>query len=531
MIPILIGAVLMLATAAASAWTLWDARRDARRQAVQASDNLVLSLERDVDRNIEIYDLSLRAAQRGVVLPELSSASPDARNSILFDGAASAAFFSKILITDEAGQVIYDADSATPRPINLAGRDYFRQHREQPEAGLVIGLVQKGQSSGRSSLVLSRRLDGPGGLFMGVVAGGITIDYFNDLFAQLRLGEADSVALFTRDGRLVARRPARPEEFGRQVDRVWVTGHEDAAAAGSYEVAHSMDGVERIYSYHQVGKLPLVLTVGTATAEVYAAWRQKAWTIGCALCAFALLSGLLALAFRREARRRGLAEARAAEADAKFGVQFDHLADGALLLRAGAEGRFACEAVNPAAATLLGLPHRPGPRRLDELWPPARLPALEAGLRDCLLTRRPAGCDVPSGATGHHRAAMLPVSDSLVLLTLREAPAGRPAAVPASPGGRVLLLAAEPDDLASALGAAGLDVVVARHPEAALRILGSDQPLDAMVSGGELAVEAEALRPGLPVLAIEGDAALAERLRHLPRPVPARRHPAPAGAA
>src|SRR4051812_27828121 len=75
---------------AVSVFMLWQMRLDAARRAEITARSLVQVLGRDIARNIELYDLSLRAVVDGLKRPEVMEASPELRHMILFDRAASA---------------------------------------------------------------------------------------------------------------------------------------------------------------------------------------------------------------------------------------------------------------------------------------------------------------------------------------------------------------------------------------------------------------------------------------------------------
>src|SRR5687767_10139566 len=63
---------------------LLDARRDAWRRAEQAANNLALTLERDIGRNIAAYDLSLQGVIEALQQPGLDDASLGVRRTALF---------------------------------------------------------------------------------------------------------------------------------------------------------------------------------------------------------------------------------------------------------------------------------------------------------------------------------------------------------------------------------------------------------------------------------------------------------------
>ena len=68
-------------------------------------------------------------------------------------------------------------------PENRGDEEYFQVHRDNPDVGLFISRPMLHR--GAYSIVLSRRITGADGSFLGVVAGSIRFSYFHDLFGRL----------------------------------------------------------------------------------------------------------------------------------------------------------------------------------------------------------------------------------------------------------------------------------------------------------------------------------------------------------
>src|ERR1700719_4712890 len=117
---------------------LWDARRVALEHAAQSRDNVAAAIEHDIERTIELYDLSLQAVIDGLRLPGIGTFSPKIRNPVLFDRAATARYLGSTMVLDDKGQVAIDSRQVTPPDQNFADRDFFRVHRDQRQAGLYI---------------------------------------------------------------------------------------------------------------------------------------------------------------------------------------------------------------------------------------------------------------------------------------------------------------------------------------------------------------------------------------------------------
>jgi len=100
-----------------------DMRRGEEQLARQMLENLAAGIDADIGRNIELYDLSLRAVASNMVLPELNDVSKPVRQLILFDHAATAKHFAAIQVFDPNGQLTIDASSLDPRPDNRADEE------------------------------------------------------------------------------------------------------------------------------------------------------------------------------------------------------------------------------------------------------------------------------------------------------------------------------------------------------------------------------------------------------------------------
>ena len=372
---------LALCLASLTGWMLLDARKAAFRQAEQAAANLTLSLERDIARNIEIYDLSLKAAAANLGIPGLADASPEVRQAVLFDGASEARYFGRIAIADASGEDIFDSGSAHPRHANFGERDWFIHLRAHPESGLHLSLTPKGLLSGKPSLVLSHPITRADGSFAGAVAGVIFLDYFHQLFAGLALDEGTAINLVTTGGRIVARRPFDERDTGRDISQAEVFRRLRTAPSGSFETQGVIDGVQRLYVYRQLGALPLVVQVGLSKNAIYAEWRHKAWVIVSALVALVGITGLLAWALRQELRHRARLVAQLRTSEAGFRLLTEHASD--MVSRVGPDGmrRY----VSPAAMRMFGVPAEALLGRwLLDLIRPADLPRVEAVSRQLL---------------------------------------------------------------------------------------------------------------------------------------------------
>ena len=88
----------LAAIVAVFAVVLLDSRADARRAADAAETNLATALARDLDRNVELLDLSIQAARDSWADPRVRALEPDLRQMVVFDHSASARYIDAILV-------------------------------------------------------------------------------------------------------------------------------------------------------------------------------------------------------------------------------------------------------------------------------------------------------------------------------------------------------------------------------------------------------------------------------------------------
>ena len=113
------------------------------------------------------------------------------------------------------GQLTIDASTLDPRPENRADEEYFQVHRDNPDEGLFISRPMLHR--GAYSIVLSRRITGADGSFLGVVAGSIRFSYFHELFGRLNLDPDDTITVLRRDRTIIMRTPFDLDVIGKNL--------------------------------------------------------------------------------------------------------------------------------------------------------------------------------------------------------------------------------------------------------------------------------------------------------------------------
>jgi diguanylate cyclase (GGDEF)-like protein len=289
-------------------WTMGE--RDFEHNQTAAA-NLVASIASEIDRNIELYDLSLQAVVDGIKLPEINKIAPELRQVVLFDRAATAKDMGSILVLDSRGTITLDSRSLAPAERNFANSDFFQAHVHRADVGLFISRPWIGDD-GQHLISFSRRISNADGSFGGVVAGSMHLSYFHSLFRKLRLGEKDSMNLLSTDGTILMRAPFDIDTIGQSLRKSAVFKLFPGSSVGSYKTVSILDHVERLFVYQQIGSHPLLIIDGISLQTIYGDWWREVSLIGSLMAALCAIVMALTLVLVAALKRRSAAESQLA---------------------------------------------------------------------------------------------------------------------------------------------------------------------------------------------------------------------------
>jgi diguanylate cyclase (GGDEF)-like protein len=177
-----------------------------------------------------------------------------------------------------------------PEPINLADREHFKVHEAGRDDTLFISKPVLGRRSGRWSVQLTRRIDGPDGTFEGVLVASMDPDYFGRFYGAIDIGGQGAVILAGLDGVVRVASGAQNVKLG---DNISATDLVRAASSGGGIYTGDMDGsgIERIFAVRRLAEFPLFVAVGISSNEIYASARhnrQRYLAVGACISALIL---------------------------------------------------------------------------------------------------------------------------------------------------------------------------------------------------------------------------------------------------
>ncbi|MEB0048000.1 MULTISPECIES: sensor domain-containing diguanylate cyclase [unclassified Pseudomonas] len=322
---LLSSSVLVVAILSIVTFLLVRERATAQLLATREASNIVQLIDADVLRNIELYDLSLRGLIAASWREELKSVSPSIRHLAYFDRATAAPYKGDILLLDTQGDVVADSASVVPRTGNFSDREYFQSHLNNTDPGMHISRPFRARTADHEwRISFSRRISGTQGEFMGVAEAAMRLSYFDKLFKSLSIGNGSTVNLISTNGILLAQEPPLADnligkDFSNRPNFLRIVKEGE----GSFSGVSSVDQKQRLYTFSQVGNLPLIVIVALSSDDVFAGWKRTMIVVSMASIALCISLLWLTWLLSRELRLRHKAEqelAQLAATDALTGL-------------------------------------------------------------------------------------------------------------------------------------------------------------------------------------------------------------------
>ncbi len=277
--------------------SLWQEREQRIAHARVETENMSLVLEGHAQATIDKIDLILTdvlgrlhpedlregAARREdipVMLKEKIAELPE----------TAAVEIGGIAVFDANGDSLYDS-AAGQLSINIADREYFREHLEGRSHGLAISAPIEARPSGAWAITLSRRANFADGSFAGIVNVFVELAAFEKFYQTLNLGRHGAVVLRDAEMRLLARHPRLQSDRGLVLEEHPIRQFlAKGSERGVYIDVSPADGVKRLYSFRRVGKYPLYVLAAIAEWDYLEEWRKHLFWYGGAGLVIVLLS-------------------------------------------------------------------------------------------------------------------------------------------------------------------------------------------------------------------------------------------------
>ncbi|BAN36086.1 hypothetical protein SCD_n02278 [Sulfuricella denitrificans skB26] len=275
-------------------------------RATTDSQNMAHVLEEHANSVIQKTDLLIQQIA-GEIVPNKGEEKPFSgdTHAYLKKRQESVPEIFRIRVIRPDGYNLASSQKENASPSYYGDRPYFIRHRDNSALGLDISEPEVGHANSGWKIMLSRRLNYADGSFAGIVVSDIALSYFEDFFSTLDLGKNSNITLLSKDLYVITRFPISESQRLKSVRGGSVSvALQKNPVKGTVTGKSSIDGVERIFSYRQVGNLPLIVVVGLSKQDVLAAWRRNTLIYSAVMIALLVAIGLLSrglmLNYRKE---------------------------------------------------------------------------------------------------------------------------------------------------------------------------------------------------------------------------------------
>ncbi len=292
-------------------------RQEAIAAAIKQNSNLAIAFEEYITRTIRGVDAvalfikreySARGAQAGI-------------SSYLQEAASDEKIFTAVNIFDEHGNMVASSKAITG--VNIADREHFQVHVHGDSGKLFIGKPVLARTTGKWTILMTRRLNKRDGSFGGVISICVDPDYFNGFYQKADLSSGSLIALIGLDGVSRSQLLGTAAGFGQNLSNSQLMLEREKNPIGNTLTTSIVQGVPYYASYRTMHDYPLLVVVGNSLEEVLTPFAQRQLTYYWAAVLFsvvivffaALLIGALARQLRSvaalaasEARFRALTQ-------------------------------------------------------------------------------------------------------------------------------------------------------------------------------------------------------------------------------
>lgn len=303
--------------------TVWGLYADAIEDAERNTDNIAIVLAEQTLRSVRSLDIVLdevraRAGAVAVITPaDLQERLGTERvHDFIAERLARLPQAEIITIADDKGRIVNSTQQWPPPDLALAEREDFQYLSTHDSRELYVG-APIGRTDGAWSIFFSKRINGAGGDFVGIVTVGVETTYFQHIYTSVGSLAGQSFLLLRKDGTVLVRHPDIEGRIGRKLpaSSPW---HRFATSGGSYRTSGVFDGEARLVTVRPIRGYPLAVDVTMLESAALMKWQRRATFIGLGTLLAILCSGFLLRALISQFRRLAQSEASIAEREGRL---------------------------------------------------------------------------------------------------------------------------------------------------------------------------------------------------------------------
>ncbi len=257
------------------------------RTAINDQRQVLVQLSRvlaeDTSRYTRVVDVVLREVQSriadlGIVTPEQFShdLAGEATYTLLHARLHDLPQASAISLLDASGQLVNFSRAWPPPALDAHDRDFFQYLAAHDDPTPYLGAVAHSRVTDALTLFMARRIDGPGGKFLGVVVGALDAAELTGRYQAVLTQSGESITLLRSDGLVLARYPNGESAVGQRLppESAWYATV--AAGGGTYKSPGYLGPGPLIVAASPTSDYGLVVDATILEATALAGWRHQA---------------------------------------------------------------------------------------------------------------------------------------------------------------------------------------------------------------------------------------------------------------
>ncbi len=193
-----------------------------------------------------------------------------------------------VTIIDTDGKLVNFSRRWPIPEVNVSDRDYFQALKANPQLQFYVSEPVLNRGDGTWTVYLARKVEGRNGEFLGLVLGAMQTHYFEDLFGRIMLGEGSGIALWRRDGMLLAHHPHHEGAMGNTFAASKPFLDLLGGTARAIRQTGPLTSEDRLIAGTPLAHFPMAVTASMRVDAVLAAWRTQVFDV-------AGLAGMLVL--------------------------------------------------------------------------------------------------------------------------------------------------------------------------------------------------------------------------------------------
>jgi diguanylate cyclase (GGDEF)-like protein len=305
--------------------TIWGLRVDAIEEAANDTGNIATVLAEQTARSVQSIDLVLIELQERIA--SLGAATSDELHRKLDNLETHHALKERlarlpqadvIALVDNNGQVASSSRRWPPPNVNLIDRDFFQYFKTSADKGLHVSTPAANRVTGAPTVFFSKRLNGDGDDFIGVILVGVEITYFRHIYDSITSLRNQSFLFLRNDGTVLVRHPDAQDRAGQRMPATSPWYRLVSQGGGSYRSPGYFDGEARLVAVRPLRDYPLVVNVAISETAALAKWRRRATFIGIGTLLAGLCSVFILKALSSQFHRLLTSEASLVEREAQL---------------------------------------------------------------------------------------------------------------------------------------------------------------------------------------------------------------------